>query len=157
VRALLVAIGVSGQPENLREVHERESQYARLKLINLAKGKLRTELLADQRGGKALEKMFKRVEKCIWEELRTDTVSLEAKADPPAAYEMVFFDAVASAAVVKSSYLYNRGAEYDWTIQYQAALGGSVSAYFTLFAWGFATDQIKALLTRINTLKTPQS
>jgi hypothetical protein len=39
---------------------------------------------------------------------------------------------------------------------YQNALSGSLSAYFALFAWGFAADQIKNLLEHIRTLMGPQ-
>jgi uncharacterized membrane protein len=40
--------------------------------------------------------------------------------------------------------------------QYQDAINGSLSTYWFLFAWGFATDQIKNVLEHIGTLSSTE-
>jgi hypothetical protein len=39
--------------------------------------------------------------------------------------------------------------------QYEAAINGSLSAYFVLIVWGFATDQLKNVLENIKTITSP--
>ena len=41
--------------------------------------------------------------------------------------------------------------------QYQAAINGSLSAYWVLIAWGFAADQIKNVLENIKTFTSPDA